>query len=847
MSSVRNRIMQFQQSTDVTTGNSSSSNVHTGLKSSFGRNGSVPPDIVATTGPNISRNQFALSNGTLNNSNISSSTTLGRANNKASACPTFPYTTSQQTHSSATTSNGSGHQNGSYFGNTYGLKTATSMSSSAATATTATNSSQVNSRKYSGTFTDSNSLASTWKSTGTSSTNSFPNIENTNSILETNGGSSRVIRTVEVPLKSRNSEESFISPTPPAVNRANKPSLAMKKASMTINLTSTTASSTSNSPSPTGNSNGSIINSMNGSNSSTRTLPSPTRTKSRTPTRTNPSSSIPKLNSSNSGGMGFGNSTTSGTGVLSTVRYRDPSPGGIGRRSPATNNNRTTPVTTPTSNGIAFGSSVTSSTGRFYQSIGWKEKFEESEKKKNHLVSLAQKATRDYEELRRRYHDLYTDHEKLVARFDGAQGQLESLRKASEATYDEYYKLKRRYESENKGKSDALNRVDEYNKENRRLKRQSALMMQQIDPTALLASGNLFDSVPEAESPESDKEIQYLRKHVKELEEKIIELEAELERIRLSEFESQESVLLMNDTIQSSKTDNFQLKDQLRKLDEENRKLARSLEDLTLEHESLKSKHSIDEEKVLVAETELKKLLNEKNILQRQSLVFMGSEEMDNRLLGALNQIGDLQNAMEDQKNGLESQIIELKNRLSEKELEEETSEIQHSAQIKALEEEIQSLRRRTEEAERKLEDCSFQTVAPPPPPPPPPMGVGAPPPPPLPPMMAAPNSGGGGLGSSLQAAMGSLRPRIQLETSTPPNGSSDGQKSLVSATPQIDDIITQLKQGIKLRPTDKNKTLPRKNLDHQDKSSTESNAAVEEMRSILDNMRRGRAVEKRF
>lgn len=160
-------------------------------------------------------------------------------------------------------------------------------------------------------------------------------------------------------------------------------------------------------------------------------------------------------------------------------------------------------------------------------------------------------------------------------------------------------------------------------------------MMQQIDPTALLANPSLFESVPEGESVESDKEIQYLRNKVKgnaqflyyaapfpsykihktsifflskELEARNLELEAELERIRLSEFESQESVLLMNDSIQCSKSENLQLKEQLRKLDEENRKLARSLEDLSLAHDSLKSKQSVDTEKLTVAETELKKV-----------------------------------------------------------------------------------------------------------------------------------------------------------------------------------------------------------------------------------------------
>lgn len=38
-------------------------------------------------------------------------------------------------------------------------------------------------------------------------------------------------------------------------------------------------------------------------------------------------------------------------------------------------------------------------------------------------------ATRDYEELRRRFHDVYADNEKLSRRLDGATTQLDSLRK----------------------------------------------------------------------------------------------------------------------------------------------------------------------------------------------------------------------------------------------------------------------------------------------------------------------------------------------------------------------------------------------------------------------------------
>jgi len=386
------------------------------------------------------------------------------------------------------------------------------------------------------------------------------------------------------------------------------------------------------------------------------------------------------------------------------------------------------------------------------------------------------------------------------------------------------------------------------------LKRQSAMMMQQIDPSTLLANANLFDAVAEGDSPESDKEIQYLRQKVKEMEGKIVNLETELERIRLSEFESQEEVLLMTDSIQTSNNENLQLKDKLRKLDEDNRKLARSLEDLSMKHESLRAKQSIEGEKLQVAESELKKLLTEKNILQRQSLVFMNNDEMDNRLLDALAQIEDLQRTVEEQKNEFESQVKELKDRLSEKEFVEETSEIQQSAKMKALEEEIHSLRERAEEAERKLEDCSSSIISsndgspgaptPPPPPPPPPMGCVAPPPPPPPPPMSLNGMGNGaGLGSSLQAAMTSLKKGSRSNLETTPNGSCDGQsKNMLNGSPQIDDIVSQLKQGIKLRHIDR--TMPRKQL-IQEKSKDDN--PVEELRSVLDNMRRSRTVDRRF
>jgi hypothetical protein len=151
-----------------------------------------------------------------------------------------------------------------------------------------------------------------------------------------------------------------------------------------------------------------------------------------------------------------------------------------------------------------------------------------------------------------------------------------------------------------------------------------------------------------------------------------------------------------------------------------------------------------------------------------------------------------------------------LQSHLSDTELTEESLQIQTSAQIKALEEEVILLRVRAQEAEQKLEEMPAEPRGPPPPPPPPMPGLCPPPPPP--PMMD------GSLNNSLKSAMGTLRrasPNSNAngslsECNTPPNGLHDGSpKSIVTQSPQIDDVVSQIKRGIRLKPTDR--TLSRK------------------------------------
>jgi len=103
------------------------------------------------------------------------------------------------------------------------------------------------------------------------------------------------------------------------------------------------------------------------------------------------------------------------------------------------------------------------------------------------------------------------------------------------------------------------------------------------------------------------------------LENKIVGLERELERTKLAEFETQESVMLINDSVQNANSENSKLKMQLKSMEERNYQLTSQLEDAMLELESLKCKYEVDFEKLQLAEAELKKVgIGNKHFLDRQ-------------------------------------------------------------------------------------------------------------------------------------------------------------------------------------------------------------------------------------
>jgi hypothetical protein len=85
-------------------------------------------------------------------------------------------------------------------------------------------------------------------------------------------------------------------------------------------------------------------------------------------------------------------------------------------------------------------------------------------------------------------------------------------------------------------------------------------------------------------------------------------LETELERTKLAEFETQESVMIMNDVVYSSESETSQLKEKIRKLEVENRKLHDSLDDAVVELDNIKTKDVVEQEKLLTAENALRKV-----------------------------------------------------------------------------------------------------------------------------------------------------------------------------------------------------------------------------------------------
>ncbi|XP_042892957.1 uncharacterized protein LOC122267050, partial [Penaeus japonicus] len=119
----------------------------------------------------------------------------------------------------------------------------------------------------------------------------------------------------------------------------------------------------------------------------------------------------------------------------------------------------------------------------------------EAERRKT-LMKLAQKATRDYDELKRRYTDTTQTAEALQRRLEEREHELNTLRSdseakvvstVSEAVYHEYDALRQRYEVEAESMAQAFNRATEWYRENKslrretaNLKRQSAVLLQRV-------------------------------------------------------------------------------------------------------------------------------------------------------------------------------------------------------------------------------------------------------------------------------------------------------------------------------------------------------------------------------
>lgn len=81
-----------------------------------------------------------------------------------------------------------------------------------------------------------------------------------------------------------------------------------------------------------------------------------------------------------------------------------------------------------------------------------------------------------------------------------------------------------------------------------------------------------------------------------------------MENTKLAEFETQESVMLMNDDAQTLKSENCTLRRRINDLENEKDKVTSELEQMKLELEMLRDREGLEKEKLHLAEAELRKV-----------------------------------------------------------------------------------------------------------------------------------------------------------------------------------------------------------------------------------------------
>ncbi|KAF4533162.1 hypothetical protein B566_EDAN001704 [Ephemera danica] len=430
-------------------------------------------------------------------------------------------------------------------------------------------------------------------------------------------------------------------------------------------------------------------------------------------------------------------------------------------------------------------------------------------RRKNQLIQ-AQKVARENEATQKKYKQLFKQHEEMEKNYNLMKEELDQLKRVSEAVYKEYEKLLRRFDVETGAMHKAMQKATDWYKQNRALKRQSAILVQkflQVSPDSIMEL-NEENSTPVA-SDKDDDELDDLRRSVKELSSEAARLQVELNTARLEEFEAQEELVDLISKYESEKCARIRAENELAELQSRTFTLERLA---SLEAEELVAlREKIEEEKETATKMrkEADQAKKERNVLAHQSTLLLADIAGDERLQMLFLDIEGLKAKLEDETNRHSIQVQELQNKIFELQSENRIEVLEEQLKLAESEVEMSHLEEKQSLPEVDVKDsASAAPPLPPPLPPPPPAFRDAPP---------------------LQ------HPITEMANMLGIHKTKQGKPLQRAATLQgsaIDEIIDQIKGGrFQLKATERQREYR-----HQQ----ETPAAVQEMLQILGTMKRG-------
>ncbi|CAK9800000.1 hypothetical protein ANTPLA_LOCUS2189 [Anthophora plagiata] len=463
----------------------------------------------------------------------------------------------------------------------------------------------------------------------------------------------------------------------------------------------------------------------------------------------------------------------------------------------------------------------------------WRNKYEESEKRRKLLLQKSEAASREHTDLEKKYQQLQRQNNTLQTQVHEKEQKLQKIRTVSEAVCKEYEQLKHQYDVETGAMHKAMQQASQWYRQNRELKRRSQIITQKLlqsNPEGAL------DLEISDEVDSNFEDLDQLRETVKELSKEIARLQTELHSARLQEFEAQEQVTHLTTQLEEERTLRQKCEEKVNEMKVHKENMERVTKMVAEEVQALKAQCDRERENAKIMKIEAERVQKERNVLAHQSALLMAEvgDDPNGRLLTVLQEVESLKRLLEEEQqnhashiqmleekleekeSNVEFEIVEEKLKLAESELDVATQRAERAEKlVETLEELVQSLKVKISELEEKLSR-----------PPPPPL-----PPPPPPPMF---NNGGQ---SSIKLL---TKEKMNLER----NAVTDMENMLgitkktptVAQQPAIDDIINQIKGGrFTLKQTDKQREEERKRRQEAESAPP----AVSEMLNILGTMRR--------